>query len=66
MKEGKKTSTVIVLALEIAAIVVLHAIKINQSEKSSVIKDANRNAPAVQMDTRVRNPYATYSLAELK
>lgn len=66
MKEGKKTSTAVVLALEILAIVVLHAIKISQSEKITVTKDVSKNTPAVQVDTRVRASYPTFTLASLR
>ena len=47
MKKGKKNLTVVVLALEIATIVILHTIKIsNKSEKQSMAtgKEISRNA----------------------
>ena len=66
MKEGKKTSTAVVLVAEIVAIVVLHAIKINQTEKLSITRDAGKNTPTVQVDTRVRASYPTYTLASLR
>jgi len=69
MKKGKKNLTVVVLALEIATIVILHAIKINQSErpitgtdKEAASKEISRNT-AVQAYTRLRT---SYTLASLK
>jgi hypothetical protein len=69
MKQGKKNLTLVVLALEIATIVILHAIKINQSErptmateKEAVSKEVSRNA-AVHAYTRLRS---SYTLASLK
>ena len=61
MKKGK-TLTVLVLALEIATIAVLHAVKINQSEKT-INKEISRNASAEQPDSRAQS---TYSLAVFK
>ena len=61
MKQGK-TSTVFILALEIAAIVVLHAVKISQNEKNTNNKEISRNA-AVQPDLKARS---VYSLAVFK
>jgi hypothetical protein len=58
MKKGK---TLTVLALEIATIAVLHAVKINQSEKA-LSKEISRNASSDQ-DSRTRS---TYSLAVFK
>jgi hypothetical protein len=69
MKKGKKNLTVVVLALEIATIVILHAIKINQSERPAIAtgkeassKEVSRNA-AVQAYSRLRT---SYTLASLK
>lgn len=64
MKKGKNL-TALVLVLEIASIVVLHAIKINQTEKAPTAgKEVSRNGAATQQAyTRVR---ATYSLASFK
>lgn len=69
MKKGKKNLTAVVLALEIATIVILHAIRINQSErppmaieKEASAKEAGRNA-AVQAYSRLRT---SYTLASLK
>jgi hypothetical protein len=55
MKKGKKTSTLIVLAVEILTIVVLHAVKISQSEKVTTRRDAGKNATTrseIQTDTK--------------
>lgn len=61
MKKGK-TLTLLVLAVEIASIVVLHAVKINQTEKAA-IKEGSRNSAAEQADSRAQ---ASYSLALFK
>jgi hypothetical protein len=61
MKKGK-TLTLLVLALEITTIVVLHAVRINHSEKA-VNKEISRNISAEQSDSRARS---TYSLAVFK
>lgn len=60
----------LVLALEIATIIVLHAIKINQSEKMVNNKELSRNVASAQTaqtstqtDARIR---ASYSLASFK
>jgi hypothetical protein len=45
MKKGK-TSTLVVLAVEILAIVVLHAVKISQSEKVSSAREVSKNVSA--------------------
>ncbi len=62
MKKGK-TKTVFVLALEIAAIIVLHAVKISQNEKTTNNKEISTNNPAVQPDLKSRS---VYSLAVFK
>ena len=61
MKKGN-TLTLLVLALEITTIVVLHALRINHSEKA-VNKEISRNISADQPDSRSRS---TYSLAVFK
>lgn len=58
MKKGK-TLTLLVLAVEIASIVVLHAVKINHTEKAA-IKEVSRNSAPEQADSRTQ---ASYSLA---
>jgi hypothetical protein len=60
MKKGK-TLTVFVLVLEIATIAVLHAVKINQTEKAT--NKISRNLSADQPDSRERS---AYSLAVFK
>jgi hypothetical protein len=57
-----KTLTAAVLLLEIASIVILHAVKINQTEKNAV-KEVSRNAPAEAMDSRQKS---TFSLTAFK
>ena len=67
MKKGK-TKTMLVLALEIASIIVLHAIKINQSEKSAKEVGRTVSSPA-RTDSRAKSSYyslATYSLTTFK
>jgi hypothetical protein len=58
MKKGK-TLTALVLVLEIASIAVLHAVKINQSQKTAS-KEISRNNPQEPVDVKQR---PTYSLA---
>jgi hypothetical protein len=73
MRKGKNPN-MLVLALEIAAIVILHAIKINQTEKmvnnreqvrnASVAQTAQMSTPtSMQTDARIR---ASYSLGSFK
>ena len=45
MKKGKNP-TLIVLAVEIASIIILHAVKINQSEKATGKEDCQETIPA--------------------
>jgi hypothetical protein len=54
MKKGKKTSTLIVLAVEILTIVVLHAVKISQSEKMTSTRESSKNASTseIQPDSK--------------
>ena len=61
MKKGK-TLTALVLVLEIASIAVLHAVKINQTEKNAS-KEISRNVNPEPMDSRAKT---TYSLAAFK
>ena len=60
MKKGKAL-TVLVLVLEIASITILHAVKINQSEKTSA-KEVSKSASEV-VGSR---PKTAYSLAAFK
>lgn len=57
MKKGTSRLTVIVLVLEIAFIAVLHAVKINQSEKAAV-KEMNRNNPTETLEIHQKAPFA--------
>jgi len=61
MKKGK-TLTALVLVLEIASIAVLHAVKINQTDKT-VSKEVSRNVNPEPLDSRVK---PTYSMAAFK
>jgi len=56
MKKGKSL-TVLVLVLEIAFIAVLHAVKINQSEKTAA-KEINRNSSAESLEIHQKPPFA--------
>jgi len=57
-----KTLTGLVLVIEIASIAILHAVKINHSEKTA--KELSRSIPAAEaMDSRAKPPI---SLAVLK
>lgn len=60
MQKGK-TLTVLVLALEIASIVVLHVVKSSQSDKTAG-KEVIRNGQA-ELDN---HPKASYSLVSFK
>jgi hypothetical protein len=60
MKKGKAL-TVLVLVLEIASITILHAVKINQSEKAAA-KEVSRSASEVVG----AKPKTVYSLAVFK
>ena len=67
MQKGK-TLTLLVLAVEIASIVILHAVKINQSEKTAV-KEAIRNSTVEASDVHEvsdSHQKGTYSLAAFK
>jgi hypothetical protein len=61
MKKGK-TLTALVLVLEIASITILHAVKINQSEKTAG-KEISKNTPQEPVDAKQR---PTYSLAAFR
>ena len=56
MKKGKNPN-MLVLALEIAAIIVLHAVKINQTEKMANNKEISRNAASTQGDSKMKSAY---------
>jgi hypothetical protein len=60
MKKGK-TFTVLVLVVEIASITILHAVKINQSEKAAA-KEVSKSASEVAGS----KPKTVYSLASFK
>jgi hypothetical protein len=61
MKKGK-TLTALVLVLEIASITILHAVKINQLEKTAG-KEISKNTPQEPVDAKQR---PTYSLAAFR
>ncbi len=54
--------TVLVLVVEIASIIILHAVKITQSEKTAA-KEAIRNSAVEVSDSRQKG---TYSVAAFK
>ena len=62
MKKGK-SKTVFVLALEIAAIVVLHAVKISHNEKIPSNKEISKSATTPPADSKTKS---VYSLAVFK
>ncbi|GGB25681.1 hypothetical protein [Puia dinghuensis] len=57
-----KTLTAIVLVIEIVSISILHAVKINQTEKAAA-KEVSRNASSETMDPR---PKPAISLVTLR
>ena len=59
MKKGK-TLTVLVLVIEIASIVILHAVKISQTEKTAT-KEVIRNSSADMQDSRPKTGYTTFT-----
>ncbi|HEY6900561.1 MAG TPA: hypothetical protein VI233_07960, partial [Puia sp.] len=61
MKKGK-TLTALVLVAEIASIAVLHAVKINSTEKTAN-KEVSRNLTSEPLDAR---PRSSYSLAAFR
>jgi len=61
MQKGK-TLTLLVLVVEIASIVVLHAVKINQTEKTAV-KEAVHNSSAEVSELHEKT---TFSVAAFK
>jgi hypothetical protein len=67
MQKGK-TLTLLVLVIEIASIVILHAVKINQSEKTAT-KEAIRNSAVEVSDAHEQSDShqkGTYSFAAFK
>ena len=64
MKKGKTSTTLVVLALEIASIAVLHAVKINQSEKVAGSREVSRNISSSQAENQSDSKQRSiYSLA---
>ena len=61
MKKGK-TLTALVLIVEIASITILHAVKINHSEKTAS-KEISKNTPSEPVDAKQK---PTYSLAAFR
>ena len=59
MKKGK-TLTALVLVLEIASITVLHAVKINHSEKTAS-KETSKSATPEPVDAKQRTNYSLAS-----
>ena len=66
MKKGKKRSTLIVLAVEILTIVVLHAVKISQSEKMSSTRESSKNATVNSENQLDSKPGSVFSFAAYK
>jgi hypothetical protein len=65
MKKGKKT-TLIVLAVEILTIVVLHAVKISQSEKVTSTRETFQNASKASENQSDTKSGSVFSLAAYK
>jgi len=65
MKKAK-TSTLIVLAVEIVAIVVLHAVKISQSEKVTTVREVSKNMTSQSENQPDSKSRSIFSLAVFK
>jgi len=59
MKKGK-TQALVVLAVEIASIAVLHAVKLNQTGRNPVSsnKETSRTVSALQPETKMRSSFS--------
>ena len=66
MKKGKKTSTLIVLAVEILTIVALHAVKISQSEKVTTTRESSKNTSVTSEYQPDAKSGSTFSFAAYK
>jgi hypothetical protein len=55
--EKRKSSTLFVLVLEIAAIAVLHTVKIFQSEKAANNKETTKNIPLGQQEAKMKSSF---------
>ena len=66
MKKGKKTKTLIVLAVEILTIVVLHAVKISQSEKMTSTRESSKNASMTSENQSDSKSGSVFSFAAYK
>lgn len=65
MKKGK-TSTLVVLAVEILTIVVLHVVKINQSEKGASEREVSKNVTSQPENQPDSKSGAIYSVASYR
>ena len=65
MKKGK-TSTLVVLAVEILTIVVLHALKISQSEKMTSAREVSKNVSSPSENQSDSKSGSVFSLAAYK
>jgi hypothetical protein len=65
MKKGK-TSTLVVLAVEILTIVVLHAVKISQSEKMTSAREVSKNVSSQSENQQEAKSRSIFSLASYK
>jgi len=65
MKKGKK-STLIVLAVEILTIVVLHAVKISQSEKITSTRESTKNVSTTENQPDSKSGSSVFSFAAYK
>jgi len=65
MKKGK-TLTLVVLAVEILTIVVLHAIKISQSEKMTSAREVSKNVSSQSENQQEAKSGSVFSLASYR
>jgi len=65
MKKGK-TSTLVVLAVEILTIVVLHAVKISQSEKATSVREVSKNVSSQSENQSESKSGSIFSLASYR
>jgi len=65
MKKGK-TSTLVVLAVEILTIVVLHAVKLSQSEKVTSAREVSKNVSSQSENQPESKSGSVFSLASYR
>jgi len=65
MKKGK-TTTLVVLAVEILTITVLHAVKLSHSEKLTSAREVSKNVSSRSENQEDSRPGSTFSLASYR